>query len=427
MFERFTDRARRVVVLAQEEARLLGHNWIGTEHLLLGMLHEGEGVAAKVLTNLGVDLESVRAEVEQIIGRGGDEPVVGHVPFTPRAKKVLELSLREALQLAHNYIGTEHILLGLVREGEGVAAQVLQKRGLTLDRVRGETIRLLSGMGPPVRTTARRGPQKPLTPAATRATDEAQRLAGDHAVGTHHLLRALLGEPDSLAAKALAELGVTKDAVEAKLTALDAPGTSDELPEEAGARRTSLQVLGDKVAVLIDDAAIRERLKAGLQRYHNQFVLAGTDPAARSFPKLWESVNEALADVLARIERSGPAVGPDWRPPEWKQGWEVAAYAVVSTPAGILSHLEVAEGVDREAVRAGLAAWLTANQKLAEPGDATYLSVVVDRADEPGGWGVVRQCATGMHGERKRVPSSLLVAYAIVELTGEGDAPAATG
>jgi ATP-dependent Clp protease ATP-binding subunit ClpC len=144
LFERFTDRARRVVVLAQEEARLLNHNYIGTEHILLGLIHEGEGVAAKALESLNISLEGVRSQVEEIIGQGGSSPS-GHIPFTPRAKKVLELSLREALQLGHNYIGTEHILLGLIREGEGVAAQVLVKLGADLSRVRQQVIQLLSG------------------------------------------------------------------------------------------------------------------------------------------------------------------------------------------------------------------------------------------------------------------------------------------
>jgi ATP-dependent Clp protease ATP-binding subunit ClpC len=144
MFERFTDRARRVVVLAQEEARMLNHNYIGTEHILLGLIHEGEGVAAKALESMGISLDAVRAQVEEIIGQGQQAPS-GHIPFTPRAKKVLELSLREALQLGHNYIGTEHILLGLIREGEGVAAQVLVKLGADLNRVRSTVIQLLSG------------------------------------------------------------------------------------------------------------------------------------------------------------------------------------------------------------------------------------------------------------------------------------------
>ncbi len=144
MFERFTDRARRVVVLAQEEAKMLNHNYIGTEHILLGLIHEGEGVAAKALESLDISLEAVREQVQEIIGQGQQAPT-GHIPFTPRAKKVLELSLREALQLGHNYIGTEHILLGLIREGEGVAAQVLVKLGADLNRVRQQVIQLLSG------------------------------------------------------------------------------------------------------------------------------------------------------------------------------------------------------------------------------------------------------------------------------------------
>ena len=172
MFERFTDRARRVIVLAQEEARLLNHNYIGTEHILLGLIHEGEGVAAKALESMGISLDAVRQEVEEIIGQG-TQPHTGHIPFTPRAKKVLELSLREGLQMGHKYIGTEFLLLGLIREGEGVAAQVLVKLGADLPRVRQQVIQLLSGYeggqggspestpesGGPVGAGAARGPQ----------------------------------------------------------------------------------------------------------------------------------------------------------------------------------------------------------------------------------------------------------------------------
>jgi ATP-dependent Clp protease ATP-binding subunit ClpA len=144
MFERFSQRARRVVVLAQEEARMLDHNYIGTEHILLGLIREGEGVAGRALESLGISLEAVRQQVEQIIGRGQQAPS-GHIPFTPRAKKVLELALREAQQLGHNYIGTEHILLGLIREGSGVAAQVLVTLGADLNRARQQVVRLLHG------------------------------------------------------------------------------------------------------------------------------------------------------------------------------------------------------------------------------------------------------------------------------------------
>ncbi|MGH8985509.1 MAG: Clp protease N-terminal domain-containing protein [Acidimicrobiia bacterium] len=148
MFERFTDGARRVVVLAQEEARLLNHDYIGTEHILLGIVREGDGVGANALESLGIPLEAVRTQVQEIVGLGPRAPS-GHIPFTARAKTVLELSLREALQLGHNYIGTEHILLGLIREGEGVGAQVLLNLGADMPRVRAEVIRLLSGYQPP--------------------------------------------------------------------------------------------------------------------------------------------------------------------------------------------------------------------------------------------------------------------------------------
>jgi len=172
MFERFTDRARRVVVLAQEEARMLNHNYIGTEHFLLGLIHEGEGVAAKALESLGISLDAVREQVQEIIGQGQQSPT-GHIPFTPRAKKVLELSLREGLQLGHNYIGTEHILLGLIREGEGVAAQVLVKLGADLNRVRQQVIQLLSGYQGKESATAGVGPSaQEGTPSGSLVLDQ---------------------------------------------------------------------------------------------------------------------------------------------------------------------------------------------------------------------------------------------------------------
>jgi ATP-dependent Clp protease ATP-binding subunit ClpC len=162
MFERFTDRARNVVVLAQEEARLLKHNYIGTEHILLGLARESDGLAAKALEALGISLEAAREQVVEIIGRGERSPS-GHIPFTPRAKKVLELSLREALQFGHNYIGTEHLLLGLLREGEGVAAQVLVRLGGDLSAIRQQVIRLLK--------------EKPTTEELPRAAQAAQAQA----------------------------------------------------------------------------------------------------------------------------------------------------------------------------------------------------------------------------------------------------------
>ena len=160
MFERFTDRARRVVVLAQEEAHLLDHDYIGTEHLLLGLIQEREGLAAKALERLGISLDAVRAEVVAMIGRG-DTTQEGQIFFTARAKKVLELALRSALDLGHNYIGTEHILLGLIREGTGVAAQVLSKLGANSERVQDQVAELLSGLPEAARPGPSRSPASP--------------------------------------------------------------------------------------------------------------------------------------------------------------------------------------------------------------------------------------------------------------------------
>jgi ATP-dependent Clp protease ATP-binding subunit ClpA len=171
VFERFTDRARRVVVLAQEEARLLNHDYIGTEHLALGLVSESQSLAAIALESLGISLEAVRAQVEEIIGQGQSAPT-GHIPFTPRAKKVLELSLREALQLGCNYIGTEHILLGLIREREGVAAQVLVRLGADRDRVRHQVIQLLSGYAGAVEADARTRLVRMTVPTDIRENEE---------------------------------------------------------------------------------------------------------------------------------------------------------------------------------------------------------------------------------------------------------------
>jgi ATP-dependent Clp protease ATP-binding subunit ClpC len=170
MFERFTDRARRVVILAQDEARMLNHNYIGTEHVLLGLIHEGEGIAAKALEQVGLTLERVREQIEEMIGHGEQSPS-GHIPFTPRAKRVLELSLREALQLNHSYIGTEHILLGLIREGEGVACQVLIKLGADLTQVRDTVLQLLSGFQPKQAATSG-APEKGPSPSGSKILDQ---------------------------------------------------------------------------------------------------------------------------------------------------------------------------------------------------------------------------------------------------------------
>jgi ATP-dependent Clp protease ATP-binding subunit ClpC len=225
MFEKFSDRARRVVVLSQEEAQLLDHNYIGTEHILLGLIHEGEGVAASALASLNIRLDAVRREVEEITGQGGSPPS-GHIPFTPRAKKVLELSLREAIQLGHNYIGTEHILLGLLREGEGVACQVLVKLGASLPKVRARVLQLAAkstgeGTG---------GWVFRPSPELTAVLDEAHRVAearGESEVMPIHLFLAAVEQPNGAAGRMLQIVGV--DPEELRRQVLD---ESDEAPDD---------------------------------------------------------------------------------------------------------------------------------------------------------------------------------------------------
>jgi ATP-dependent Clp protease ATP-binding subunit ClpA len=382
MFERFTDRARRVVVLAQEEARLLGHNYIGTEHILLGLIHENDGVAAKVLERLGISLEAVRTKVEAIIGEGGGAPS-GHIPFTPRAKKVLELSLREALQLGHNYIGTEHILLGLIREGEGVGAQVLVNLGAELSAVRQEVIQQLSGFrstswragGHPA--PGRQGPRE--TPAAAKASVEARRLAGSGAVGSHHYLLGLLQEQESMAAKVLSDLGVTREAIETKLAQIEPAGTSDETPEEAGARRIGLRVEGRLLMLEIDDPELAASLEKAMVGRKVR-IIKGTDPEAEAagFPGLWSAVSRTVEDLTRRLARmpgvrttrSGTETG-NWRPPRPDGLPHAAYYWLVSQADGLHGYLEIADGADRDAIRSWLAAWLReqGGAVLARPGE----------------------------------------------------------
>ncbi len=283
----------------------LGHNHIGTEHLLLGLLDEEDGLAARVLGQLGVSLEAARAQVVDILGPGGTAPS-GHIPFTPRAKKVMELSLREALALGHNYIGTEHILLGLIREGEGVAAQVLVRLGAELSQTRQEIIALLAGYSPSRVRGLRPAPGTSLTPAASKVLETARAMAGAQAMGSQQVLLGLLADEGSLAARAFAALGITRPQLEARLADLDPSGTTDELPEQAGARRTRLQVAGDRVTVQIEEADLAGRLRAMLGRRrpsNDGWVLSGTDPEAKGFAKLWKVLRPALDDICTQLEQ----------------------------------------------------------------------------------------------------------------------------
>jgi ATP-dependent Clp protease ATP-binding subunit ClpA len=296
MFERFTDRARQTVVLAQEEARRLDHNYIGTEHLLLGMLRDADNVAARALRGLGIALEMVRTDVEQIVGRGDESPG-GHIPFTPRAKKVLELSLREALQLGHNYIGTEHILLGLVREGDGLAAQVLVKRGATLPRVRKAVLDEVGRAGSE-RLAPHGRPRR--TPAAVQVVAAADELAGSSPTGTHHLLEALARSEDSLGAKVLAELGLDADALATKIDELGVEGTSDVTPEEVAARQMEMRVEGQAVHLVLRDDASVELARAVTERLGGP--ARGDDPTLGGMVGLWQTVRGGLEELRRQVE-----------------------------------------------------------------------------------------------------------------------------
>jgi len=355
MFERFTANARRAVVLAQEEARRLNHNYIGTEHILLGLLSNEQAIACQVLNGIGMTLEGTRLEVTGIIGIGKKE-LSGHIPFTPRAKKTLELALREALQLHHNYIGTEHILLGLIREGEGVAAQILRNHGdllairmAVLDRV---PAGVAEGKGPlaAAASTALRhlrdritgGPEEVElelaligTPAANATLAEAARLAGPEPVGSHHLLLAVLADRDSAARRAFERLGVDLDQVREALLTTDVTGTSDEPPEQAGRRQMVIQVTDELLTVVVADPVLVAAGKAALTAVTANAAAAepgedekaggegsettatasmatastirGDNPAAASLAAVWLELRESLAKIADTAPPSAAA------------------------------------------------------------------------------------------------------------------------
>jgi hypothetical protein len=267
MLKRFTDRARRVVVLAEEEARMLDHNWIGTEHLLLGLIRERDGVAAKALESLGISLQAVRQRVEEIIGRGQQVPAEV-IPFTPRAKKVLELSLLEAIQLRHDYIGTEHILLGLIREGDGVAPQVLVKLGAEPNRVRLQVLRLLHGLQAEEPAAARSAAREHmLLPGAhTRMAVEARLAAVEQRVGTGPDTSDL----DEQVAQVCREKESATDAREYERAASLRDREKELLAAKAArqeqwtAVHPSLSVLAEQVQQLADEV---ERLRALLRQH----------------------------------------------------------------------------------------------------------------------------------------------------------------
>jgi len=319
MFERFTNRARHAIVLAQEEARRLQHNYIGTEHILLGLLGEPGGLAARALEGFGMSLDGTREEVETIVGTGSGK-LSGHIPFTPRAKKTLELALREALKLHHNYIGTEHILLGVMREGDGVGARIL-KEHTDLAAIRMSVLELLSttpaeatrlsrwlrrssAAGPDEAAESGEQPELRTTPAADTSLSEAARLAGGRPVGSHHLLLAALGDPDTAAARALAALGVDLDQAREALRAADVTGTSDEQPEEAGRRQMLIRVTGEQLTIEATDPVIVELGRAALDALGEQAsppgVIRGDLPASASLAHVWQALHDSLEAIQRR-------------------------------------------------------------------------------------------------------------------------------
>ncbi len=316
MFERFTDRARRAVVSAQEEARRLQHNYIGTEHILLGLLAVRGGVAYKVLDRFGMSPDGVRAEVVGLVGTGST-PMSGHIPFTPRAKKTLELSLREALQLNHNYIGTEHILLGLIREGEGVAAQIITAHGADLDSVRQAVTeilpaqtrrsvgqRWLRGLSAVAGEGEAEAEELPASPAAEASVSGAVRLAGTKPVGSHHLLLATLDDPDSAAARTLASLGIDLDQAREALRAVDVTGTSDEPPEDRGRRHMVLRVSDTSLTIEATDPDIIKAAKAAAEALGDEADAPGTirgdRPDSVTLGGVWLALQASLENIRRR-------------------------------------------------------------------------------------------------------------------------------
>jgi len=293
-FERFTVKARKVVVTAQEQARLLKHNYIGTEHILLGLLDVPDGMAAKVLHQLGYDKETAKVDIAAVVEPGTEE-LSGHIPFAPSSKKTLELALREAQQLHHNYIGTEHILLALVREGEGVGAKVLAERINPISKIRAAVLASLEGS-----QDVAAGPWPAGTPATEDTVSTASALAGGAPVGSHHLLEAMLRAENSMAARVLRELGVDPDVVAAKIDELDPETTTDANPEEAAARKMEIRLVDDEVHLILRDPTTVTIAKKVTEL--SDGPIQGVGPVAGMFVPLWRSTNQLLLQFQHVLE-----------------------------------------------------------------------------------------------------------------------------
>ncbi|MFE6822151.1 Clp protease N-terminal domain-containing protein [Streptomyces sp. NPDC057690] len=293
-FERFTVEARKVVVTAQEEARLLKHNYIGTEHILLGLLDAPDTTAAKVLHQLGYDKEAAQVDIAAVV-KPGTQQLSGHIPFAPGAKKTLDLALREALQLRHTSIGTEHILLALVTEGEGVGAKVLAERIDPISKIRAAVLASSEGS-----QDVAVGPWPAGTAATQDTVSVAGALAGGAPVGSHHLLEAMLRAENSMAAKVLRELGVDPDAVAAKIDELDPETTTDANPEETAARKMEIRLVDDEVHVILRDPATVTIARTVTELSNGP--IQGVGPVAGMFVPLWRSTNQLLLQIRRVLE-----------------------------------------------------------------------------------------------------------------------------
>jgi ATP-dependent Clp protease ATP-binding subunit ClpC len=287
-------KARQVVVTAQEEARLLKHTYIGTEHILLGLLDAPDSMAANVLHQLGYDKETAQVDIAAVV-KPGTQELSGHIPFAPSAKKTLDLALREAQQLHHNHIGTEHILLALVREGQGVGAKVLAERINPISKIRAAVLASLEGSQD---VEASRWPAG--TPATEDTVSTASALAGGAPVGSHHLLEAMLRAENSMAARVLRELGVDPDAVAAKIDELDPETTTDANPEEAAARKMEIRLVDDEVHLILRDPTTVTVAKKITEL--SDGPIQGVGPVAGMFVPLWRSTNQLLLQIQRVLE-----------------------------------------------------------------------------------------------------------------------------
>lgn len=307
MFERFTDRSRRTLVVAQEEARQRGHNFIGTEHVLLGVLADKAGLAHRSLVVLAVDIDAVLGELETRMAASAKSDAVGSPPFTPKAKQSLEKALGESVRLGHGYIGTEHLLLGLLGVPDGWAAEVLVAKGVQLDEVRRVVVDLLVASPPPPASAPGSGKgETRLTPAAETALNGARRRAGDRPVGSHDLMAALLYSDRSAAAVALLAAGFDLDALRSALERAVTLNTSDQTPEETLAAQIEIGTDGDRVVLRLDDPSLLAALQHLGSPSSPETGLVPDPRVAHDLGGIWQHIHTALGQVVEKLAAPPP-------------------------------------------------------------------------------------------------------------------------